>query len=79
MRPTALEVLALFGTLEQITPYQGVRFYREILPKYHLMMVYDAAHAIDADSPEAVASVVEDFLTRHEGFLVRQERDIIHP
>jgi hypothetical protein len=42
-------------------------------------MVYDAAHATDADRPEAVASVVDDFLRRQESFLVRQKSGLIHP
>ena len=74
-----LPVLAMFGTLDRITPPEGARLYREILPNCHLMMIYDAAHAIDADRPEAVASVVDDFLVRHESFLVRQDSGIIHP
>jgi hypothetical protein len=34
---------------------------------------------IDADRPEAVASVVDDFLERHASFLVRQLSGLIHP
>ena len=74
-----LPVLAMFGTLDQVTPTEGARLYREILPNCHLMMVYDAAHAIDADRPEAVTAVVVDFLARHESFLVNKESGIIHP
>jgi hypothetical protein len=42
-------------------------------------MVYDAAHAIDADRPEATASLVDDFLNRHEQFLVQNKSSLIHP
>jgi pimeloyl-ACP methyl ester carboxylesterase len=73
------EVLALFGTEDRVTPPQAAHLYREIIPKCHLTMVYDAAHAVDAERPEAVASVVEDFLTHHEGFLVRRTSGVIHP
>lgn len=74
-----LPVLAAFGTEDRVTPPEGARLYREILPNCHLMLIYDAAHAIDADRPEAVASVVDDFLIRHDKFLVRKESDLIYP
>jgi pimeloyl-ACP methyl ester carboxylesterase len=72
-------VLALFGTEDKVTPPAAAHLYREILPNCHLVMVYDAAHAIDADRPEAVASVVDDFLERGERFLVRRKSGLIHP
>ena len=74
-----LPVLVVFGTEDRITPPDAARLYREIMPNCHLVMVYDAAHAVDADRPEAVASVVTDFLVRHESFLVREESGLIHP
>ena len=49
------------------------------MPSCHLVMVYVAAHAIDADRAEAVASVVDDFLLHKEEFLVRRKSDLIHP
>ena len=67
------------GTADRIAPPEAAHLYRESLPNCHLIMVYDAAHAIDADRPEAVASVVDDFLKRREYFLVRQESGLIHP
>lgn len=80
-RLTALEtpVLALFGTLDRVIPPDVAHVYREIMPNCHLVMVYDAAHAIDSDRPEAVASVAEDFLRRQEMFLVRETSGLIHP
>jgi pimeloyl-ACP methyl ester carboxylesterase len=79
MADLEIPVLTLFGTEDRVTPPALARFYREILPNCHLIMVYDAAHAIDADRPEAVASVIEDFLARHELFLVREQSGLIHP
>ena len=74
-----IPVLALFGTEDRVIPPDSAYLYREKLPNCHLMMVYDAAHAIDAERPEAVASVVDDFLTRQERFLVRDTSGLIHP
>jgi pimeloyl-ACP methyl ester carboxylesterase len=71
-------VLALFGTSDRVTPPEGAHLYREILPNCHIVMVYDAAHAIDADRPEALASVVADFLARQDRFLVRNTSGLIH-
>ena len=74
-----LPVLVLFGTEDTITPPEGARLYRQVLPDCHLMLVYDAAHAIDADRPEALTEVVADFLARHGKFLVRQDSDLVYP
>ncbi len=72
-------VLACFGTEDKVMPPEVARIYAELLPNCHLMMIYDAAHAVDADRPEAVAAVAADFFERHEKFLVRQQSDVINP
>ena len=72
-------VLALFGTADKVTPPEGAHLFREILPNCHIILVYDAAHAIDADRPEALAAVVDDFLARQDRFLVRNTSGLIHP
>jgi pimeloyl-ACP methyl ester carboxylesterase len=72
-------VLALFGTADVVTPPTGAHLFREILPDCHVIMVYDAAHAIDADRPEALAAVAGDFLARQDRFLVRKTSGLIHP
>jgi pimeloyl-ACP methyl ester carboxylesterase len=73
------QVLAFFGTADEVTPPEGAHLYREILPHCHIMLVYDAAHAIDADRPEALASVVGDFLARQDRFLVRNTSGLVEP
>ncbi|HLH77556.1 MAG TPA: alpha/beta hydrolase [Candidatus Binataceae bacterium] len=79
LRELQMPVLALFGTHDRVTPPAGAHLFREILPNCHLVMVYDAAHGIDADRPEAVAALVEDFLSRGDGFLVRRRSGLIYP
>ena len=79
MREMGVPTLVLFGTADRLIPPSLAHLYRELLPNCHLVMVYDAAHAIDADRPEAVAEVVEDFLTHREQFLVKRTSDLIHP
>jgi pimeloyl-ACP methyl ester carboxylesterase len=61
-----------------IPPEMG-RLYCEKLPNCTLILVYDAGHALDADRPEAFVSAVDDFLQRHEGFLVNRESRLINP
>jgi pimeloyl-ACP methyl ester carboxylesterase len=75
----SLPVLALFGTADRVTPPEGAHLFSEIVPNCHIILVYDAAHAIDADRPEALASVVGDFLVRQDRFLVRNTNSLIHP
>src|SRR2546423_933557 len=67
----SMPVLVLFGTEDQVIPTEMGRIYREKLPNCQLVFVYDAGHALDAERPEAFASVVLDFLDRREGFLVK--------
>jgi pimeloyl-ACP methyl ester carboxylesterase len=72
-------VLVLFGTMDRMIPPEMGRLYCEKLPNCHLILVYDAGHAVDADRPEAFASVVGDFLEHHEAFLVNRQSGLIHP
>jgi pimeloyl-ACP methyl ester carboxylesterase len=72
-------VLVLLGTDDKVTPPESARLYREFLQSCHIVFVYGAAQAIDADRPEAFASVVGDFLTRKEQFVVRETSALIHP
>lgn len=71
--------LALFGTRDTVAPPAAARHYRERIPACNLVFVYDAGHAMAAERPEAVASLVLDFLERHDLFLVRRESDLIYP
>jgi pimeloyl-ACP methyl ester carboxylesterase len=71
--------LVLFGTLDSVIPPGMGRFYKELVPNCHLVFVYDAAHAIGADRPEAFAEVVGDFLERREAFVISRAATVIHP
>ena len=72
-------ILALFGTLDNVTPPDDAHRYRELLQDCNIMFVYNAAHAIETDRPEAFASMAGDFLTRKDQFLVTQTSALIHP
>jgi pimeloyl-ACP methyl ester carboxylesterase len=66
-------VLALFGTNDAKAPPESGDRYRARLKDCNLMFVYDAAHELDLDRPEAVAFIVGEFLGRHDQFLVSRE------
>jgi pimeloyl-ACP methyl ester carboxylesterase len=75
----SVPTLAVFGTEDRLAPPEMARFYRQHYGNAHLMLIYDAAHLIDLDRPEAVAEVVGDFLARKERFLVNEQSGVIHP
>ena len=72
MGEVACPVLALFGTRDELIPTALARRYRQLIPKANVMFVYDAGHRLLEDRPEAAASLIEDFLTEPEGFLVNR-------
>jgi pimeloyl-ACP methyl ester carboxylesterase len=72
-------VLVVFGTMDRMIPPEMGRLYCDKLPNCHLILVYDAAHEVDADRPEAFVSVASDFIQRHEGFLVSRQSGLLYP
>jgi pimeloyl-ACP methyl ester carboxylesterase len=79
MRGLATPTLILFGTLDRVIPPDMGRFYKALLPNGHLVFVYDAGHGISTDRPEAFAEVTDDFLERHEAFVINRTATVIHP
>lgn len=79
MRRLDIPTLVLFGTLDRVIPPEMGRHYKDLLPNGHLVLVYDAGHAIGAERPEAFVEVVTDFLDRHEAFLISHAETVIHP
>ncbi len=71
--------LIIFGTLDGIISSDMGRYYREQIPNSNLAFVYDAAHAVNSDRPEALADVVGDYLERHEVFVVSRVNTVINP
>ena len=57
MRALATPTLVLFGTRDRVMPPEMGRHYKALLPNCHLVLVYDAGHAIGAERPEAFADV----------------------
>jgi pimeloyl-ACP methyl ester carboxylesterase len=79
MRELDVATLVLFGTEDRLTPPELGRYYRELLPNCQFVIVYDAAHAIYDDRPEAFAAIVADFLEHRAEFVVRRESGLLYP
>lgn len=79
MAELSVPTLVVFGTEDTMTPPELGREYAAILPHAQLVFVYDAAHAVDRDRPEAFAATVADFLSRREQFVVQDESGLRFP
>lgn len=79
MRELQVPTLVLFGTEDRLTPPELGRIYREILPDCQLMLVYDAAHAIYDDRPEALAAIMGEFVEHRDQFVVTRESGLLYP
>ena len=75
----ATPTLVLCGTMDDVAVAAAGRAYMERMPRCHLVFVYDAAHAISSERPEAFAEVVGDFLERREAFVISRAATVIHP
>jgi len=79
MRQIQVPVLVVFGTRDGMIPPEMGRIYKELIPDAHLVFVYDAAHAIAAERPEAFVEVAGDFLERHDAFVISRTKTVILP
>jgi pimeloyl-ACP methyl ester carboxylesterase len=71
--------LVMFGQNDGvINPING-RTYRRLISNSVLMYVYDAAHDIANDRPEAFVDVVSDFIHRGMNFMVNNKDNLINP
>jgi pimeloyl-ACP methyl ester carboxylesterase len=71
--------LVLVGTLDRSGSREAGHTFREKIPTCHLLLVYDAGHAIAADRREACLSPIGEFLEQGEGFIVFHESQMIRP
>jgi pimeloyl-ACP methyl ester carboxylesterase len=79
LRELPTRTLVLFGRDDGIVNPVNGRTYRRLLTNAVLMYMYDAAHEIAQDRPEAFADVVGDFLRRGMNFLVNDTDRLINP
>lgn len=74
-----LPLLVLSGTRGDASPPEAGSRFRAHIGSCHYVLVYDAGDTIEADRPEATASVVGDFLDRREKFIVAHASGLLHP
>lgn len=71
--------LVLFGIKDGLIPPEMGRIYRERMPICHYVLVYEAAHGIQVERPEAFAEVVADFTLHQETFVINRETSVLLP
>jgi pimeloyl-ACP methyl ester carboxylesterase len=79
LREVKAPTLVLVGTRDRSGAREAGRMCREQIPACHLLLVYDAGHAIAADRREACFSPIGEFLEQGEGFVVFHESQMIRP
>jgi pimeloyl-ACP methyl ester carboxylesterase len=62
--------MVVFGTRDGLIAPESGRDYKRLIPRCTLVYVYDAAHEVAADRPEAFADLVVDFLARRDAHVV---------
>ncbi len=71
--------LAVFGQEDALVSPPAASIYRERIANCSIAFVYDAGHAIAAERPQALVSLVADYLERRETFIVENRTRIINP
>ena len=71
--------LAVFGLEDKMVRHEAARVYREKIPNGNISLVYDAGHLIEAERPDSLINLVEDFVERRETFIVGRRSTVINP
>ena len=71
--------LAVFGQEDRMVSRQAGHIWKERMPNCSVCYVYDAGHAVGVERPDALATVVLDFVERRETFIVENRNSIINP
>jgi 4,5:9,10-diseco-3-hydroxy-5,9,17-trioxoandrosta-1(10),2-diene-4-oate hydrolase len=79
LRSLDIPTLVVFGTEDKITPPDLGRLYVELMPDCYFVMLYDAAHGVDGDRPEAFSALVSDFLEHGDQFVVIRKSGVRYP
>lgn len=79
LREVKAPTLVLVGTRDRSGAREAGHICREQIPACHLLLVYDAGHAIAAERREACLSPIGEFLEQGEGFIVFHESQMIRP
>jgi len=69
----------VFGLEDKMVRHEAARVYREKIPNGNISLVYDAGHLIEAERPDSLINLVEDFVERRETFIVGRGSTVINP
>jgi len=79
MASIPIPTLVVFGTRDGVIAPEMGRMYREKMPNCNYVLLFDAGHEAAAERPEAFVSLVSDFLSRREAFVVTQRSSLLNP
>jgi pimeloyl-ACP methyl ester carboxylesterase len=79
LREVKAPTLVLVGTGDRSGSREAGHLCRAQIPSCHLLLVYDAGHAIAVDRREACLSPINEFLEQGEGFIVFHDSQLIRP
>ena len=71
--------LAFWGIDDGIIPAESGRIYKEHMLHCAYVLVYDAAHDVQGDRPEACVGLVRDFLERGMTFVINKQDARVAP
>jgi pimeloyl-ACP methyl ester carboxylesterase len=69
--------LVVCGMRHTVAPPALGRHYRELIPRCHFVMMYDAGHVPWSNRREAFAQVVSDYVQRLEAFVLQRESGML--
>ena len=68
-----------FGQEDRLTSREAAGLWRELVSNCNVCFVYDAGYAVAVDRPDALVSLVSDFVRRRETFIVENRSRLINP
>jgi len=74
-----IPTLVLLGTRDATVAADSGRRWRSALPACNVVLIYDAAHDLAAERPQAFADIVTDFLSDPGAFLVNRRSSALQP
>ncbi|MGY6653573.1 alpha/beta fold hydrolase [Amycolatopsis sp. TRM77291] len=78
-RTLAVPTLLLFGTEDRRIPTSLARRYLELNQEFAALFVYDAAHVLEEERPEATADAIANFARHRLGFVVNRTDNRVFP
>ncbi|MEV4581556.1 alpha/beta hydrolase [Nonomuraea jabiensis] len=78
LRELPVPTLVMYGTRDGLFGTEPGRVFKDLIPQCTYALVYDAAHDMAGDRPEAFADIVGEFAERQERFYVPRTSAVIN-